>query len=271
VTQTFIRFVCVVKMSLKLARNFVSLGTASLKRKCLPNFHKRFTSSAPTPQTAQQTATATTKPPRKVNRGTDFLLNHGGKVALVAFSVSAALIYTYYLSIQNRNKVEEDVEKNLIIEPYELQQLRYANNISKETYLDIIEYIKQQYQVSSLSSVQMTYRDFIQTIQTTQSNNNTTTSPLTSPSPLQSHPLTNGHLLDRMIYQHMITPSDNNVIMNGHEVEEDGKDWYDIPVPVDYLLILFSMTMEMDVVHRLEAYHSLLQSEAASTPITDGK
>jgi hypothetical protein len=62
----------------------------------------------------------------------DFLEVHGGKVAIVGLGVATYLIYTYYLGIEERRNVEEAVEHRALAEPYELLQLRYANNLTHQ-------------------------------------------------------------------------------------------------------------------------------------------
>ncbi len=72
-------------------------------------------------------------PPESGNRPTpilDFLEVHGGKVAIAGVSTAVYMIYTYYLGTLERRKVEDDIEHQSLAEPYELLQLRYANNIN---------------------------------------------------------------------------------------------------------------------------------------------
>jgi hypothetical protein len=196
-------------------------------------------------------------PPRKPGKGTDFLLNHGGKVALVALSVSSFLIYTYYLSIKDRNMVEEDVEHSTIIEPYEIQQLRYANGLPKDAFLSIA---KRVYENSSTNGrvdhgkLCMTYTDFVKIVQqySTSHYNNL---------------VSNGHLLDRVIYQHTIQQQLHTLIFpNKDEFVANGTTkWYEMELPVDYLLVVLSLVLESDPTTRLTAFYKLLQDYSSSS------
>lgn len=82
----------------------------------------------------------------------DFLSRHGGKVALVAFSIAAGLVYTYYLSIQDRNSIEKAVDSyEMPIDPYELLDLRNANQIKGEQFSSLLQKFLEAEQLSKYS------------------------------------------------------------------------------------------------------------------------
>jgi hypothetical protein len=49
-----------------------------------------------------------------------FLSKHGGKVAIVAIGISIGLIYSYILSGRSRNLVEDSLNSEASLEPYEV-------------------------------------------------------------------------------------------------------------------------------------------------------
>jgi hypothetical protein len=75
----------------------------------------------------------------------DFLSNHGGKVVIVALSIAAALIYKYYLGIQDRNAVEKMIEEHeTSLNPYEMLELRFANQISESQMNHLVMKVVEQ-------------------------------------------------------------------------------------------------------------------------------
>ena len=56
----------------------------------------------------------------KISEEADFLTRHGGKIAVVALSITFFLVYTYYESGQSKNRVEEELNDEAAIEPYEV-------------------------------------------------------------------------------------------------------------------------------------------------------
>jgi len=68
----------------------------------------------------------------------DFLTRHGGKVAAVALSVAFGLIYTYYESIQSKNRVEEELNADAALEPYEINEIRFLNTMTPEVFDSLV-------------------------------------------------------------------------------------------------------------------------------------
>ena len=61
-------------------------------------------------------------------------------MALAAFSAALGLIYTYYMSVEDRNAVEQAVADALVIEPYEVQELRHCNGLTASQYVCMVDH-----------------------------------------------------------------------------------------------------------------------------------
>ena len=59
---------------------------------------------------------------------------HGGKVAAGALALTAVIIYTYYESGRSKTAVEEGLNNRMIIEPYEVNEIRFLNNLTPAVY-----------------------------------------------------------------------------------------------------------------------------------------
>jgi hypothetical protein len=155
-------------------RYFLQKSTTIFSKQCLqqkklliyPNLRNSSFNSSVAVLSSQFSTVSPASPPSASNETTgnkrkdeddDFLSNHGGKVVIVALSIAAALIYKYYLGIQDRNAVERMIEENeTSIGPYEMLELRFANQISesqmKHLVMKVMEEISRDSQsVSSLS------------------------------------------------------------------------------------------------------------------------
>jgi len=86
----------------------------------------------------------------------DILADHGGKIALVVFGGVIALFYTYYASGKDRNKLEDGISEAALIEPYEIQELRYTNKLSKDDFVSIAKQCRTHFH-----SGQATYAEFV--------------------------------------------------------------------------------------------------------------
>lgn len=60
----------------------------------------------------------------------DFLSNHGGKIALVGFSFAAALVYRWFIGGKNRTDLEEEITLKSPLHPYESNDLRLRNSMT---------------------------------------------------------------------------------------------------------------------------------------------
>ena len=48
--------------------------------------------------------------------------------------MTAAIIYTYYESGRSKTAVEEGLNNRMIIEPYEINEIRFLNNLTPAVY-----------------------------------------------------------------------------------------------------------------------------------------
>lgn len=98
-----------------------------LSRRLLRNNTKRAFSTAPK-DTANSTST-----------GFSWLLeNHGGKVGLAAIAVGGGFIWSYFEGGSQRSKLENTIEQNFLLEPYETLLARYSNKFPLEKLNEII-------------------------------------------------------------------------------------------------------------------------------------
>ena len=59
---------------------------------------------------------------------------HGGKVAGAALALTAVIIYTYYESGKSKTAVEDGLNEQMVIEPYEVNEIRFLNNLTPAVY-----------------------------------------------------------------------------------------------------------------------------------------
>ena len=91
-----------------------------------------------------------------VSSEADFLTRHGGKVAAVALSVAFGLIYTYYESIQSKNRVEEELNADAALEPYEINEIRFLNTMTPEVFDSLVAACMEHFEGGVA-----TYADFV--------------------------------------------------------------------------------------------------------------
>jgi hypothetical protein len=172
-----------------------------------------------------------------------FLFKHGSKIATFTFAGLVALIYSYYKSGKNRSQVEDEAALEVIIEPYEIQELRHMNKLSLENYRKVVETCK-----SKFSTGECTYVEFIKIVSNELGN---------------SFQIKNGYLLDRIVLSFVSKqPSLTDPI---------NKTTYLLSVllPVNFLLVCLNLTMVDDATVRIESLHKLL--EIKQTPENDVK
>lgn len=171
---------------------------------------------------------STTMPLKKPPMEEDPLSKHGGKIALAAFAVAGGLIYTYYLGIQDRDKIEKDTEHESAIEPYEIQQLRHVNRLSLADYHQILLVFQQE--LKNKESIR-----YSNVIMLTKS--------------VLKQPIRAGHFLDRMI------------IVKGSQLTSatPNTNLADIQLPSEYYMVMLNLLMGRDIQDRVQALHSLGQ------------
>ena len=67
---------------------------------------------------------------KDASEDSDFLANHGGKIALVGFSFAAALVYRWFKGGKNRTNLEEQITLESPLHPYESNDLRVKNSMT---------------------------------------------------------------------------------------------------------------------------------------------
>lgn len=184
-----------------------------------------------------------------------FVSKHFGKISSVVLGIAGGLIYTYYLSIQDRKKVEEIIETSAAVDPYEILQCRYMNQLSKEEYISVLQAL-----ASHISTKQpITYREFI----------NLATQGLAKAQ--HTAPIQSGFLLDRMVQtlvQRIVVDKKPLVL----EVEPSlgptssapvsssvPVSYADEPLSADLLCVIFQLTMLREPADRCEAFFALGQ------------
>jgi len=143
----------------------------------------------------------------------DYLAAYGGTIGLLSVGLIGALIYSYYESAQDRNRIEEKINSNVKIEPYEIQELRYRNRLTYDQYCDLCNQVLQVHRKgkdrhshshSSQSMSMMSYRDFISILVEF----------------AKTHQLSfqSMHLLDRIVITYLTTMEENNNSNNSNNI-----------------------------------------------------
>jgi len=86
----------------------------------------------------------------------DFLDKHSGKLAAAVLSAIAALIYWWIRGSRNRTELEEMINDESPLHPYESAELRTMNSLTCDQYLDFVRSCLQNF-----PSHRVTYKDFI--------------------------------------------------------------------------------------------------------------
>ena len=149
----------------------------------------------------------------------DYLADYGGTIGIISIGIIGALIYSYYESIQDRNRVEDKVSNAVKIEPYEIQELRYLNQLTYDQYCTLCNRVIQVHREGSSSSssiiihgsshTSMSYRVFIDILVEF----------------AKSHQLSfrSMHLLDRLVLAYLTTKDteeDKKLILSTTETTE---------------------------------------------------
>lgn len=59
---------------------------------------------------------------------------HITKIAGAALALTAVIIYTYYESGRSKTAVEDGLNEQMVIEPYEVNEIRFLNNLTPAVY-----------------------------------------------------------------------------------------------------------------------------------------
>ncbi len=237
----------------------------------------------------------------------DILADHGGKIALAVFGGIIGLFYTYYASGKDRNKLEDSIADAALIEPYEIQELRFTNKLSKDDYISIVDQCKAHF-----TSGQATYVEFVHFLRDNvvlpASNeviqepahsasaaygaygaNNGNAKAASSPA-LRKVYLKSTHLLDRLVMglvQNKLNPTGpasapsgssdsitdgDNAYSNPSGLANPGSKvyWTSTPLDVDLLLVVLNLAMEADAEARIQALYALAAQFPATGQSTSG-
>ena len=235
----------------------------------------------------------------------DILADHGGKIALAVFGGIIGLFYTYYASGKDRNKLEDSIADAALIEPYEIQELRFTNKLSKDDYISIVDQCKAHF-----TSGQATYVEFVHFLRDSvvlpASNDviqepaystsaaygtygtNNVNAKAASPAPRKVQ-LKSTHLLDRLmmgLVQNKLTPTGPSAASQGSSSTSDRDNaftnpsgvaspaskvsWTSTPLEVDLLLVVLNLAMEPDAEARIQALYALATQYPAAGQSTNG-
>lgn len=213
----------------------------------------------------------------------DFLSNHGGKVAIVAFGLAIYLFYGYWRGGQNRTKVEDDVLKFANIEPYELQEMRYLNNLNPQQFNEVADKCRSHFASNDNFA---TYSEFIAFLKTVRC--------------LSRWKFENSYVLDRFVQSYVTQTLDaqyhkeraedmTGVIdlsmrklkyfPQGEGLFSNKISYKDVPISVDLLLVVLNLCMVEDASQRVGSLFHLAslhdvdsdEVEASSEAASEGE
>jgi len=122
--------------------------------------------------------------------GSDFLSNHGGKIALVGFSFAAALVYRWFIGGRNRTDLEEEITLKSPLHPYESNDLRIRNSMTCLQFHDFAKKCREKFP-DGLAS----YDEFVQFFQHQ-----------------KMYALTDGYVIDRVVLDYLKASSSRGVM-----------------------------------------------------------
>lgn len=247
-----------------LLRRALSIrATESLARRgeCAP---ARWRPSTRLPAPRRLSTVASAKPPHaskpsKISSEESFVSKHFGKISLVVLGALGGLVYTYYLSIQDRKLVEQRIEQEGSLDPYEILQLRHMNALTREDFESVVEAC----QPAIHAAQPMTYRDFVALVTATLAQQG-------------RPPVESGFLLDRLIRNVVarlqqgrplvaaVQPSAGDAPSSGAATA--AASFVDHPLPVDLLCVVLNLAMLRDAETRVAALYALGQAMEGRSP-----
>eukprot|EP01031_Cornospumella_fuschlensis_P039194 gene39194-47689_t len=154
-----------------------------------------------------------------------FLDDNGGKLVLLAIGFIVAWGYTYYESMQDRDRTEKSVLHDGNIEPYEIQMLRATNSVPLVQYKLLMDEFARQ---GWTWRTEVPYAEVIRVTERV------------------LPPLKLGYLLDRAVYHHATRT------LASLPEQRSGSNAADVKIPVRYFVSLLNLCMESKVDARLE-------------------
>ena len=167
------------------------------------------------PKEQPSSSTKGSKSKKQEEEDESFLVKHGGKVATVAFALSAFLLYRFFKQGMDRAKHEEHLHDITLVEPYEANELRLNNNMSKEQFIKVIDRFAPELRREKLKT--MPYQDFVDAVSET----------------LPEWKIQSAHLVDRLVRA-------RSIVQRGGECS------------ILFLLVVLSMTIHVAPVDRVQ-------------------
>ena len=164
---------------------------------------------------------STEGPKKKEEEDESFLMKHGGKVATMAFAISAFLLYRFFKQGMDRAKHEEHLHDVTLIEPYEANEIRLNNDMTKEQYFKVIDRFAPMLRRDKMAT--MPYKDFVQIVNDA----------------LPEWKIQSAHLLDRLVRAQSITHKGECTLL--------------------FLLVVLSMTLHVAPADRIHVLFRVAQ------------
>ena len=96
---------------------------------------------------------------KKKAKDDSFLGMHGGKIAMLAFGAAIVMLYRYFKSGSLRTALEEKLQDEASIEPYEINELREANMLPLKNFAEIVSLCDMTFPDGKAS-----YMDFVKVV-----------------------------------------------------------------------------------------------------------
>jgi len=162
-----------------------------------------------------------------------FLSKHGGKVAMVAFTVSMVLLFRYFRSNSKRSEVEEDLADLAVLEPYEIHDLRVSNDLTAAQYDVICDKM-----FDAFPQGECTYTEFVAAVRGMVEG--------------KFHKkLKHMHLLDRLVTGMSFVPGTGHDAHDAHDCERR--------YPLRRLLVAFNTAINAPAAERITSLDRLLK------------
>lgn len=185
--------------------------------------------SRPSSATPPSTSTPGTKEAESTtDKVVKFMDDNGGKLVLLAIGFLVTWGYTYYESMQDRDRIEKSVLHDSNIEPYEIQMLRAKNSIPLDTYKLLMDEFASE---GWTWNTEISYTEVVRTAQRV------------------LPPLKLAYLLDRAVYHHATR---KGALLADQTADINAAD---VNIPVHYFLALLNLCMESNVEARLEGLY----------------
>lgn len=159
----------------------------------------------------------------KINSEESFLSRHSGKIAIAALLISGSVFYSYYKTGRNRNEMEDLLTESSQLEPYEIQELRNANNfIGLQEYEAIVAHISEAFPVAA------TYSEIVGLLEHEE---------------LLPNTIACGYILDRLVISYVF----NHYDCNNTDTYTSTASYKDVKIPVQFFLVVLNLFVSSSV------------------------